>query len=461
MKVLISFIFLIVSSIALGVEEDEVVPELPISDPFQVEEFEYEITEEADHPETFISLSWSGVKDYKLLLSNWSPMQRFDFRAILKLSEDGDFTPTQRRFSDLKVVIPMKRFWTIAGGNYYLRKRAGDFSEEKSSISSCLGLGIDLNNWNLNCFGQAASIRLENGKNSSWESSINISRLYRNGVFNFNLRWQRDSEPGSSLDVGSVKLGNTFSLNDKLILGGGVYCGGWDELWIYPHIRIVATPVRLFLLRTEFNPSVELIGSQAYIEKEFSEAGRPARELHPFRWSGELVWLLNELNRLKGKVVIEKVSEPIIWEWDEQENRLVPQSSAEYARRTVEIKIEGGSGRLMTWSIDASINRCIDEENYQIPNHPLSNSDAQIQFNSRPFIACVRFHYLGKRFALRKEEKSLEGFLLFSFSLGLKWGESHFLVGLENLTDEKYELLPLLYNKGRKYLLELKLTIPH
>lgn len=461
MNVLKLFILFFIVSAAFGVEEDEVTPELPIPNPFRIEDFQHEIVEAKNHPETSIGLRWSRTRDYRLLLSNRSPLRRFGLRGDLNISRDEDFIPTERRLFHLEIAVPMKRVWTAVGTDYYFRKRNGDFVEEKSSISSCLELGVDANDWELECFGQAGSSWMDNGRNDSQEASTHFSRRYGSAVFGVSFEWRRETAPGCRLSIGSAELQNTLVLTDRITIGGGLHCGGWDELRVYPHIRILVTPLNRFILRTWFDPKVELIGSKTYLQREFSAPGRPVEELHPFRWSSELVWLLNELNSLRGRIVIEKVDHPVIWEWDFLGRKLVPQSCSSYERRVMEVEIKGGSEGLITWQIGTRMNRSIDEEGYQIPNHPLSTTDGQIQLNCHPFTLCLGAHHCGKRFALRRERNSLKDFFVLSSSLGLKWGKFSFSLGLQNLTNKKYELLPLVFHKGREYSLEFGFTTQH
>lgn len=465
MKRLKIFIFLSIFSTAFGVEEDEVTPELPVPDPFRntpsdwVEDFAHRV-EEIKLPQTFFSFRIRGLQDYRLSASNQSRLQRFDFWGNLKISRDEDFTSTKKGLFNFKTVVPMEHFWVTAGADYRFRKRDGVAFEEKSAVLSNLGLGIDLNNWNIDCSSQVGSAWLENGKAQGMELTAKVSHYYRSAVFHSNLRYERERASDTALDYGSTELGSTILLSDKLIIGCGINLGGWEKLWVYPQIRIVGTPVNLLLFKTEFNPGVKLVGNQIYLKKEFSVAGGPTDELHSFRWSGELVLILNELNSFRGKVSVEKVVNPVIWEWNCRDNRLEPNSGNEYHRRTLGVEIDGGIGSLIRWYINGSVNRCIDEQNYQIPNYPLFNSDAEIQLHPRPFILTVEANYLGKRFAVRGEKLPLKDFLTLSLSLTLKSKRTYLLFAVENMTDQEYELFPLLRHKGRKYSLELGLTIP-
>jgi len=459
MNALKLLILLPVASVTLGVEENEVIPGFVIPNPFQVEDFQYELVERGNRPEISIGLGWGGTRDYRLMLSTKGSLPRFDVGGNLHLAREEDFAPTARRFLAFEMAVPMRHMWTVGGADYYFRKRNGDFREKRSSFSSHLQSGVNISRWTLGCFGQAGVAWMEN-RHTFGEASTRFSHRYGTGAAHLNVKWRQETATDCVATVFEGELGNTFVLHEKMTVGSGVYCGGWDNLRIYPHIRILIAPLNQILMGTQFDPEVELVGSAVHLRKEFSIPGRPVEQIHSLRWSTEALWLVNQLNSVRGKVIIEKVTNPVIWEWDSLKKRLVQQSGSSYERRVVEVEIEGASGEMLTWHINTRVNRAVDEEGYQIPNDPLSTSDARIQMRVHPFVLSLAGHHCGKRFAIQREGDPLEDFLVLSFSLGLEWREFCFSFGIENLTDNRYELFPLVPHRGRKYSLEFGFRSP-
>jgi hypothetical protein len=460
MNVLKLLILLPIASVVFGVEEDEVAPEFPIPNPFQIEDFQYEIVEIRNRPETAIGAGWSGFRDYRLELSHKSSLRRLDLRGNLQLIREEDFTPTERRLLRFEMAVPMRRMWAVGEADYYFRKRDGDFRERRSSFSSQLESGLNLNRWTVRCFGQAGVTCMESSTHTFGEVATHFSRRYGTGASHLNLKWEQETGTDSVVNVFAAELGNTYLPHKKMTVHSGLYCGGWDNLHIYPHIRILIAPLTRVLFKTRLHPEIKLIGSSAYLRKEFSVPGRPVQELHPIRWSTEVLWSVDQLNSVRARLIIDKVTNPVVWAWDALQKRLVQQPGSSCERRVVEVRIQGGSRGVFSWHIGTRVNRAVDKEGYQIPNDPLSTSAAQMELRAQPFILSLAAYHCGKRFANNRERDPLEGFLVLSFSLGLEWGESCFSFGVENLTGSKYELYPLVFHRGRKYLLEFAFSAP-
>jgi len=452
--------FWCIISASFGVEEDEVTPEIPFVSPFSLKDLAHRMREKSSHGEACLVARLSSALDYQLALEGRSRAMEIDVEGSVEMLRDEDFAPNRKRKADLEIALPIGNSWTLVRGNYYMWERNGEFSLQKNSRSVCAEAGTDSRDWGINCSARVGSAVLEGGTARAAGACLRVSRDYGTGRLYSSINYSRETAYGSTRALGCFEIGNVLSVHDRFLLGGGVYVGGWDRLRIFPRIRIVGTDGGRFLVKTEYAPRVQLIGSDEYARMEFSVGGVPREEVHQFEWSGELVWFLNALNSIGTRVDFEAVRDPVIWEWDSLRHHLTPYSFEEYSRRTVGIWIEGGYRDLVNWYMDGNVSRCIDGQGDQIPNCPLSESEIRLEVHPDPFVLRLDAHHLGKRFMQREERVVLGGVFLLSVSLGLRWERACIAVGLENLTDEKYELFPDLLHKGRKYVAEIGLTTP-